>query len=95
MKNPWIRLTWDAWMLGAEATEVMTRRTFQLATGGDLDGREARRMVAEKIDAAHALQVLAFTGALGATAPEAADRILKHYRRKVRANRRRLRAKPR
>lgn len=87
-----MRLGWDAWMLGAEAANVMALRTVKLATGGDPDGVEARRMVAEKIEAAHALQVLAFTGGLGVTAPQAADRVLKHYRRKVRANRRRLRA---
>ncbi len=47
-------------------------------------------MVVEKIDAAVALQGLAMTGALGATASSAASKTLSHYRRKVRANRRRL-----
>ena len=90
VRNPWIRLGWDAWMLGAEAASVMTLRTLMIAGGRDPDGREARRMVSEKLDAALALQGLALTGALGATAPAIVDKTLKHYRRKVRANRRRL-----
>jgi hypothetical protein len=85
-----MRLGWDAWMLGAEAATVMTLRTAKIATGGDPDGREARRMVTEKLQATQALQVLALTGALGATAPGVVDKTLKHHRRKVRANRRRL-----
>ena len=47
-------------------------------------------MITEKIDAARTLQAKALTGGLGVTAPRAAAKTLKHYRRKVRANRRRL-----
>lgn len=90
MRNPWMRLGWDAWMLGAEAASVMSLRTLKIATGGDPSGREAARMVAEKMEAAQALQAMAVTGALGFTAPSVVDKTLKHYRRKVRANRRRL-----
>jgi len=90
VRNPWVRLGWDAWMLGAESATVMTLRTMKIAAGGAAGEREARRMVDEKVEAAQALQTMALTGALGATAPVAADRTLKHYRRKVRANRRRL-----
>ena len=89
-RNPWVRLGWDAWMLSAEAATVMTLRGLKIASGQDNDGREARRMVSEKVDAALALQGLALAGALGATAPAMVDKTLKHYRRKVRANRRRL-----
>lgn len=89
-RNPWTRLSWDAWMLGAEAASVMTLRGLKLATGGDPSGRETRLMVSEKVDAAQVLGALALTGSLGLTAPEALDKTLKHYRRKVRANRRRL-----
>jgi hypothetical protein len=46
-------------------------------------------MVLEKIEAAQALQTMALTGGLGLTAPAMAGKALKHYRRKVRANRRR------
>jgi hypothetical protein len=48
-------------------------------------------MVSEKIEAGLALGALAWSGGLGLTAPRAASVTLAHYRRKVRANRRRLR----
>ena len=89
-RNPWLRLGHDAWMLGAEAATVMTLRTMKIAAGGPAAEREARRMVSEKVEAAQALQVMALTGALGVTAPSVVDKSLQHYRRKVRANRRRL-----
>ena len=84
------QLSWDAWSLGIEASAVIGLRTLRIAGGGDPDGVEARRMVSEKIEAAMALQTLAFSGALGLTAVSATSGALKHYRRKVRANRRRL-----
>jgi hypothetical protein len=88
--NPWTRLTFDAWRLALEANAVIARRTLMFATGGAGAQAEASLMVAEKIDAALALQALAFTGGLGATPQQAARKTLAHYRRKVRANRRRL-----
>lgn len=89
-RNPYVRLGWDAWMLGAEAATVMSLRTMKLAAGGPAGEHEARRMVSEKVEAVQALQIMALTGALGVTAPGVIDKTLKHYRRKVRANRRRL-----
>ena len=65
-------------------------RTLKLAAGGAAGEAEARRMVSEKIDAGVALQTLALTGGLGFTPQAAAAKTLTHYRRKVRANRRRL-----
>ena len=91
LRDPWPRLCWDAWMLGAEAAQVMALRGLKLAAGADPDGREVHRMVVEKIEAAQALQAMALTGALGITAPTMVGKTLKHYRRRVRANRRRLR----
>ncbi len=88
--NPWLRLGWDAWALGLEAGTVVGLRTAKIAAGGAEAEAEARRMVREKVDAAAALQTLALTGALGFTAPQVAGKTLAHYRRKVRANRRRL-----
>ena len=83
-------LGWDAWMLGAESANVVALRGLKFATGGDPTGQEARRMVVEKVEAAQALQTMALSGALGLTAPAIVGKTLKHYRRKVRANRRRL-----
>jgi hypothetical protein len=77
-------------MLNAEAATVIGLRTLKIAKGGAAGEAEARRMVTEKLEAARALQIMALTGALGFTAPDVVDKTLKHYRRKVRANRRRL-----
>ena len=90
--NAWTGLTFDAWRLTMEANAVIAQRTLLFATGGATQA-EASRMVAEKIDSTMALQTLAFTGGLGATPQQAARKTLAHYRRKVRANRRRLAAR--
>lgn len=75
-----------------EAQTVVGLRLMKLAAGGAAAEAEARRMVAEKVEAAAALQALAMTGALGFTAPAATAKALSHVRRRVRANRRRLAA---
>ena len=89
-RNPWIGLAWDSWALGLEASSVIGLRTLRISAGGPSGAAEARRMLSEKVEAAVAWQTLALTGGLGATAPAAASKTLKHYGRKVRANRRRL-----
>jgi hypothetical protein len=89
-KNPWLRTGFDAWLLGVEASSVITLRALKIAAGGAAAAVETRRMVSEKIEAGLALQALAMTGQLGLTAHSAATKTLAHYRRKVRANRRRL-----
>lgn len=88
--NPWMKLGWDAFALGVEASTVIGLRSMKIAAGGPAADAEAKLMVSEKVDAALALQTLAFTGALGLTAPRIASNTLAHYRRKVRSNRRRL-----
>ena len=88
--NPWLSVGLDAWSLGAEASAVMGLRMIRLAAGGAAAEAEARRMVTEKVEAALALQALALSGGLGTTAHGAAAKSMAHYRRKVRANRRRL-----
>lgn len=80
----------DAWALGLEASSVIGLRSLKIAAGGPDADAESRKMVSEKIDAALALQIKAMTGGLGFTAPGAAAKTLAHYRRTVRANRRRL-----
>jgi hypothetical protein len=87
---PWLRAGFHAWSLGLEVSSVIALRTLKIAAGGIAAEAEARRMVSEKIEAAVTLQALALTGGLGPTANSAAARTIAHYRRKVRANRRRL-----
>lgn len=88
--NSWVRLSLDAWRLTADSAHVMGLRTLKIATGGADAQAEAALMVNEKIQAAVDLQTLALTGALGSNAPDAASATIRHYRRRVSANRRRL-----
>jgi hypothetical protein len=80
----------NAWALGLESSTVIGLRAMKIAAGGAAGEAEARRMVREKIDAGFELGSLAVTGGLGVTPHGAAAKTLVHYRRKVRANRRRL-----
>jgi hypothetical protein len=89
-RNPRFRAGFYAWSLGMEASSVIALRTLKIARGGVAAEAEAHRMVREKIEAGLTLQALALTGGLGLTANSAATKSLAHYRRKVRANRRRL-----
>lgn len=70
-------------MLAVEAQEVVLLRTMKLAAGGTGATSEAYRMVAEKIAAAQEATV----GLLSGQSP---DHIVTGYRKKVRANARRL-----
>ena len=88
--NPWFGIGLDAWRLGLEASTVIGLRTLRIAQGGASGRAEAQRMVSEKVEAAMALQTRALTGGLGATPASASARTIAHYRRKVKANRRRL-----
>jgi hypothetical protein len=89
-RNGWFRFGVNAWSLGIEASSVIALRTLKIAAGGMAAEVEARRMFSEKFEAGFALQALAVTGGLGLTADGAATKMMAHYRRKVRANRRRL-----
>lgn len=89
-RNPWLRLTLDSWSLGMEASAVIGLRTMALAAGGAKAQAETSRMIQEKIDSSLELQARALSGSLGFTAATATGRTLAHYRKKVRANRRRL-----
>ena len=83
----WLTAGFDMWMLGAEAASVMALRTARIAAGGTA---EAELMVTEKVRAAIELQTRLMTGALGVTPLGATKASVKHYRRKVAANRKRL-----
>ena len=77
--------------LGVESWMVMGLRWAKLAAGGPAAGLETYRMVAEKSAAAVEAQ-LTVAGALatGASQAAAGGKALAGYRRRVRANRRRL-----
>lgn len=75
----WLNLA----MLTVEAQQAIWLRTVRLALGGAAAEAEASRMVSEKV-AANAAATRALMG--GASV----DRVVKGYRRKVRANIKRL-----
>lgn len=89
-RNPWLRIGFDAWALAFEASSVIGLRVLKIAAGGPSADAETRRMVSEKLETGVALQMKAFQGRLGLTAPSVAAKTLLHVRRKVRANRKRL-----
>lgn len=70
-------------MLGFEAQMVIAKRMAVLAAGGPKANREAQRMVTEKVAAAGEAMAQIATGA-------SQGKVVNGYRRKVRANIRRL-----
>jgi|HubBroStandDraft_4_1064222.scaffolds.fasta_scaffold1393156_1 hypothetical protein len=86
----WFRRGLNAWSLGMEASSVIALRMMKIASGGKSGGAEAERMISEKIKAGLDLQKMAMADALGLAGHGAAAKILGYYRRKMRANRRRL-----
>lgn len=88
--NPWLRLSFDMMHLSAEAGGVVALRMMKMAQGGTAAAAEAELMVSEKIRATVDVTTQIWTSALTGDAHLAPQRAVSHYRRKVRANRRRL-----
>ncbi len=86
----WASVGFDAWLLGFEAASVIGLRSLKMAAGGKAAFVEADLMVREKMESVATLHWEAATGRLGTEPGTAARRAVAHYRRKVRANRRRL-----
>lgn len=86
----WFTVGFDAYALGLEAAMVIAQRSLILAQGGARAQEEAVRMVAEKAEAATVLAFRAATGDLGKRPATVSANAVRHYRTKVRANRRRL-----
>jgi len=70
-------------MLAAESQQVIWLRALKLAIGGPRASAEIRRMGSEKL-------VAAGETVIGTLSGHSLDRTLRRYRKKVRANRRRL-----
>ena len=75
-RTSWMDVCYGAWSLGIEAATVMTLRTWKIGAGGPAAEAEISRMVSEKIEAGLALQTMALTGQLGASAPGAAAKTI-------------------
>lgn len=78
-----LKFWFDVSMLGFEAQQVVWLRTMKIALGGRAGEREAMRMVSEKLTAAREAGIDLAMG-------KSADSLVSGYRKKVRANRRRL-----
>jgi hypothetical protein len=70
-------------MLAAESQQVMWLRLMKLSAGGAAAQAEANRMTSEKVMAGAQAMGRLMLG-------DSPDRVVSHYRRKVRANARRL-----
>lgn len=91
MFNPWINVTWKFARLGLDAQVVIARRLMRFASGGIAGKTEVHRMVNEKISAlGEVAMAVASSAATGKTGSSAAHRVLKVYRKRVRANKHRL-----
>ena len=83
MFGTWMKLALNISMLVLETQQVIGLRLLKLTLGGPAASREANRMVAEKM--------VAFGEAAGKAATGGtAGSVVKGYRKRVRANRRRL-----
>ena len=86
----WIEIAAATAALGIESAEVIALRTGGAGFEGSEAVHEAWRMWSEKVAALAELQTRLLTGSLGVTPAATARATVKHYRRKVAANKRRL-----
>lgn len=90
-RNPnaeWMKLAQDGYWLWAESLMVMGMRTTDMMTGKGSE-RENALMVSEKVKAATEVGMMIATGGL-ASPEKTAAKAVRHYRKKVSANRKRL-----
>jgi len=84
----------SAWLeaasFSADVQQVITSRMLRIAAGGPLAASETRRMVAEKMAAFGEAQVAVVASLMAGNGASAASKAYAPYRKRVRANRRRL-----
>jgi hypothetical protein len=91
MYNPWLALSLNAVQLGIEAQSVIALRMLRFASGGARMEAEASRMVTEKVAAAVEAQTATVLAAVsGRPQHVVANKALNVFKKRVRANRRRL-----
>lgn len=90
--NPWAftGLAMQSAMLAFEANQVITLRLARLAMGAVPARTEVPLMVSEKMKAAAVAGQMVMASAMGGKPDLGAGKVVRHYRRKVRANKRRL-----
>jgi len=96
MMNGWFTLSMQMMKLGMESQFVILQRLLRLKIGGAVAHREAQRMVTEKTTtAASEAFAMGLALATGHSSLSAIESTVKSYRKKVAANRRRLRRRTR
>lgn len=91
MFNPWIPLIFKTMQLGFEAQSVIVLRTMRFAAGGARARTEARRMMTDKVAACVEAQAVAASAvASGRKDTVVAGKVVRVFKRRVRANKRRL-----
>jgi hypothetical protein len=88
--NRWFTLASEAAQLGFDAQRVIALRFMRLATGGASGQAEAQRMMSEKSAALLEAQFAAAGALAGGKNAVAARKVLAVYKKRVRANKRRL-----
>ena len=94
IRNPWLHLAENSLRLGLEAQDVIGLRLAKAAAGDFDTPEEAVRLVAEKGQAAWDASWMVAQSVMAGQGHLAPARTLALYRRRVRANQRRLRAGP-
>ena len=91
MLNPWLALTFKTMQLGFDAQNVIAMRMMRFAAGDAGALNEVRRMVVEKVTASLEAQTAVASGIIvGQKDTVVADKVLRVFRKRVRANKRRL-----
>jgi hypothetical protein len=86
----WMRAGFDMWSLGIESSSVIALRLAKISSGGEAGTKEAALMVSEKLQANAEIMMGLMTGQFGTTPLAGTNSVVRKYRGKVAANRRRL-----
>jgi hypothetical protein len=88
--TPWTTMAMESTMLALESQQVIAMRLTKFAFGGPDVDREAKLMVSEKMESLAQVSQMMMMAALGGQHDLGAGKVVRHYRKKVRANVRRL-----
>jgi len=86
----WAELALDGCMLGFDMSMVIWLRSLRMMAGGRPATAELQRMMSEKVVAGLTLMPAVMAGGPAQSPEGVASRSLEHFRKPVRANRRRL-----
>ena len=90
MFNAWFEVLFQTVQLGLEAQNVIALRMMRLAGGGPAGIAEARLMIDDKMAALGEAQLAAAATMLAGDSHNVAAKVLRVFKKRVRANRTRL-----